>query len=443
MIANSTNNPFKKKYPGVVVNTIFAAILFAGILFLHYNRPVLYMGLILEDYWGEYATFVCYMLASLLFGWTALKDKNLQKPGMVLLALATFIIGMEEISWGQRILNIETPYAISKLNYQSELTIHNMIDTVVPIGKLFFIAVAIWIFLLPFAARIFKPLRTYILKWGIPFVGAAEYPFFLISLFFFVFSPVIKSDEVWELLMAIAFAAFAQTMFFDALNRAGTPTKDIFKRKLALITGVFLCAWFFVSMFGIAIPRQNARLKGQLHWTATIDYPGRKLFHQAGKLFEHILANEKLIRKETYLQYGILLSQTDNPKAEAILYKAIQQESAREIDDSENPKYSRNKGVIYKLLKDEIRARIEFERSIQKDKNRLEKIDRYWPVMSMAKTGIAMENYDLALENLEEAKKLAPGAIEKFTAQSWMDRVADKNKITRGQYLQILQYIYL
>src|SRR3989338_5372012 len=106
-------------------------MLFAGILFLHYNRPVLYMGLILEDYWGEYATFVCYMLASLLLGWAILKNKDLQKPGMVLLALATFIIGMEEISWGQRIFNIETPHVISKLNYQSELTIHNIIDNAV------------------------------------------------------------------------------------------------------------------------------------------------------------------------------------------------------------------------------------------------------------------------------------------------------------------------
>ena len=61
----------------------------------------------------------------------------------------------------------------------------------------------------------------------------------------------------------------------------------------------------------------------------------------------------------------------------------------------------------------------------------------------MAKTGIAMENYDSAFKSLEEAKKFAPGAIEKLTAQSWMDRITDKNEMTHSQYLQILQYIYL
>ena len=285
MIVNSTHNDVSRKINvrAVTANAMIAGLFVAGILFLHYYQP----WIIWDDLgrlWGEYATFVCYMLAFALLSWTVVKNKNMRKPGYLLLALTMFLIAMDEISWAQRILNIETPHAISKLNYQSELTIHNIIDNAVPIEKLFFIAVAIWIFLLPLAVRIFKPLRTYILKWGIPLVGAAEYPFFLISLFFFIFSPVIKSDEVQELLMAIAFVAFAQTIFFDALNRTGTPTKDIFKRKLALVLGALLCTWFFVSMFGITIPRQNARLKGQLHWTAAISYPEAKLYRQAKEL---------------------------------------------------------------------------------------------------------------------------------------------------------------
>src|SRR3989338_1822119 len=237
-------------------------MLFAGILFLHYNRPVLYMGLILEDYWGEYATFVCYMLASLLLGWAMLKNKDLQKPGMALLAVTMFVIAMEEISWGQRILNIETPYVVTKLNYQSELTIHNMIDNAIPIEDLFFIAVAIWIFLVPVAVHIWRPLKIHMTKWGMPLVSTTEYPFFLISLFLFAFRPTIKSDEVKEVLLAIAFVSFAQALFFNSLNRAATSTAGLFKRKAVLFLVVFIFTGFFVSMFGITIPRQNDRLKG-------------------------------------------------------------------------------------------------------------------------------------------------------------------------------------
>jgi hypothetical protein len=35
---------------------------------------------------------------------------------------------MEEISWGQRILGIETPESIAKINHQSELNFHNILN---------------------------------------------------------------------------------------------------------------------------------------------------------------------------------------------------------------------------------------------------------------------------------------------------------------------------
>ena len=139
MIVNSTHNDVSRKINvrAVTANAMIAGLFVAGILFLHYYQPWIYMGLILEDFWGEYATFVCYMLAFALLSWTVVKNKNMRKPGYLLLALTMFLIAMDEISWAQRILNIETPHAISKLNYQSELTIHNIIDNAVPIEKLF------------------------------------------------------------------------------------------------------------------------------------------------------------------------------------------------------------------------------------------------------------------------------------------------------------------
>jgi hypothetical protein len=42
------------------------------------------------------------------------------------LALALFIGAGEEISWGQRILGIETPEAVKEHNYQGELNLHNL-----------------------------------------------------------------------------------------------------------------------------------------------------------------------------------------------------------------------------------------------------------------------------------------------------------------------------
>lgn len=168
MIVNCTHNDVAGKIniQGALVNAIFATMVFAGILFLHYYRPWLYMGLVLEDFWGEYATFVSYMLAFTMFSWATVKNKDMRKPGYLLIPLTMLLIAMDEISWGQRILNIETPHAITNLNEQSEITIHNSIVNAAAIEQLFFIAVSIWVFLLPIALRFVAPLNTLMAGWG-------------------------------------------------------------------------------------------------------------------------------------------------------------------------------------------------------------------------------------------------------------------------------------
>ncbi len=450
MISNSAPHDAARRtnVQAAAVNAAIAALLVSGILFLHYCRPVLYMGLILEDFWGEYATFVCYLLAFVFLSWTMVKNPHARKPGYFLTAAMMFLIAMDEISWGQRILNIATPRAVAKLNYQSELTIHNIIDNMVSIEPLFFTAVFVWVFLLPFAARLIKPLNAFMARWGIPRAGLEESPYFLIALIFFAFSPVIKSDEISELLLAAAFASWAQTVLFDSPDRfANSKAMNTVKRKLALLLVVALSAGALVSMFGITIPRQRARLKGQLHWTAAISYPKAGLYPQAGELFKHILASESLMRKESLLQYGIFLSQSDNPEAEAVLKRALVKESESEVKNPEDPQYNRNKGIIYKLLKMDAQAHAEFELAMQKDRNRLARVDRdsekYGPVLSMAKTCVSMENYGLALQHLKEAVRLAPRELEKLMAEDWMHRIADKEALPRGRHPQILQYIYL
>lgn len=45
----------------------------------------------------------------------------------LLTALGSFFVLGEEISWGQRIFNIETPEALEEINTQGELTLHNLV----------------------------------------------------------------------------------------------------------------------------------------------------------------------------------------------------------------------------------------------------------------------------------------------------------------------------
>jgi hypothetical protein len=101
----------------------FVTLLIAGKLF----APAPYRALIAEDGIVEYSTFLVYLLAS-GFAVALTLDLYQQRQKFYallycLLATGLFVIGMEEISWGQRIFNLENP---TVLNEKGEMNFHNM-----------------------------------------------------------------------------------------------------------------------------------------------------------------------------------------------------------------------------------------------------------------------------------------------------------------------------
>lgn len=82
-----------------------------------------------EDGVFEYLTSLFYILSFVLFLFSVSKFNTLYiNTYIIILALACFFVGMEEISWGQRIFNIETPESYKQLNYQEEFNVHNLIS---------------------------------------------------------------------------------------------------------------------------------------------------------------------------------------------------------------------------------------------------------------------------------------------------------------------------
>ncbi len=84
----------------------------------------------MEDGPIEYGTSIIYLLACIL---SFSISKGLYKQRHMLFSLLYFILSvgfificLEEVSWGQRIFNVQTPEALMKYNTQKELTLHNM-----------------------------------------------------------------------------------------------------------------------------------------------------------------------------------------------------------------------------------------------------------------------------------------------------------------------------
>ncbi|MDD3679550.1 MAG: hypothetical protein PHX72_01700, partial [Candidatus Shapirobacteria bacterium] len=89
-----------------------------------------YHVFIAEDGPVEYAQFILFLLAGIFFLASAinlLKKKTFLVGFCYLLfSFAAFFVAIEEISWGQRLLQIDTPEMIAQQNSQNEITIHNL-----------------------------------------------------------------------------------------------------------------------------------------------------------------------------------------------------------------------------------------------------------------------------------------------------------------------------
>lgn len=153
-----------------------------AVWFLHDACPVLYTHLVAEDSWGEYATFVSYMVAFVMVLGAMGRDRSLIRPGYVLMAAMLFVIGMEEISWGHWLLGVKTPRAIAHVNAQREINLHN--STNLPLMEILIGVIFVWITAVPFLRRKYPVVEAWSKAIGIPQVPLQVIPFFLLVFYF-------------------------------------------------------------------------------------------------------------------------------------------------------------------------------------------------------------------------------------------------------------------
>lgn len=108
------------------------AVLGTWILFL--GDPLRYADLMSEDSWTENLTAVVFALAGVL-SFSLLRFRTMFArhswhlktfvAACCLVGALFFLVAGEEISWGQRILNIESSEAVRNINRQGEINLHN------------------------------------------------------------------------------------------------------------------------------------------------------------------------------------------------------------------------------------------------------------------------------------------------------------------------------
>lgn len=400
-----------------ILNTL-VCIALGGLIFLSFYRmPVVYIHLIAEDCWGEYATFACYLFAFIMTAYAIVARRELRRPGYILMALFFFFCAMEELSWGQRIFEVDTPETFKLYNNQKELNLHNLIF--IQYTKLVFqYCVLVWVAIIPILyARLerFKKLSDFI---GIPIVPARLSPFFYLALLFAFVHITPKSDEINELFFSMGFLIFSINLISPA---AGT-RRDHLKRGLH--TGAALAlAFCLATLFAWKWPWYED-LEERLNRFTMIIYPRARMYTQAEELFEYQMKNPHLLRKDTRLNYGLFLTERGKNEEARRVFNAALEEKNRQIEEKpHDPELYGIRGRIREHLSQKSQARADFqaqigeiERLLQENSSSMGRPGADRPLLlnermellcSLGTAYIDLKDYRNALQSLREAERLS------------------------------------
>jgi hypothetical protein len=212
-----------------ILGYVFLIIAFI-IGFYYANTNLNYFDTVyaVEDGFVENSQFVMLLCSSILlfyYFFKLFKNKNAYwKIGVLIMAIAFFFASGEEISWGQRIFDVQSSEYFIEHNAQHETNLHNMVVDGEKINKLIFsqlltVILVIYILILPVLYRKVVAIKKLANLFAVPIVKWHHTIAFLIATGLIVF---VHSERKWEL-YELAFAVIFFLIFLNPLNK-----KEIF-----------------------------------------------------------------------------------------------------------------------------------------------------------------------------------------------------------------------
>lgn len=279
------NNSENKQFIETIACTVLVVMLLGVIFYLFYYDPVHYVVLIAEDKWAEYGTSVSFAITGVLFLLLS------SRPGPYLPRIIWSLIGVvaifiagEEISWGQRIFDIETPASIYEHNLQREITLHNLktfkkVNQRLPAILAYLIL--IWSFFSVMLSVYMQQQKKMLLAMGVPILLVKLLPMFLLVPFFYLVYPTVKADELGELFLGIAVMMWAIDLFLGHYW-----DKRPERLTFLSVTGRSLLVVAFMAIFLTYV--HSVPVAWRMKITASRDYPIFGMYGQAQVLYDYI-----------------------------------------------------------------------------------------------------------------------------------------------------------
>ena len=190
-----------------VVLGVVLLLVAIGVIIAFYDLRM-YEGLyVKEDGFIEWLTVMALLAGAYLSFYRAIKIKG-SKGKLFLLASiffgAVFIFGAgEEISWGQRIFNVESPDFFVKHNSQGETNLHNLVVKGKKINKIIFgtflgVCIATYLLILPVLYRKQEKIKALVNLVGIPIAQNRHIICYFILFLLVTITPSPKRGELLE-----------------------------------------------------------------------------------------------------------------------------------------------------------------------------------------------------------------------------------------------------
>lgn len=181
-----------------------------------------------EDGLVEYGTTAMMLLVSLLCLYRLIRLWRFTgiawKIGVLGFALLFFFGAGEEISWGQRIFNVESGEFFLKNNAQSETNLHNLVVSGKKINKLIFsqlllLVMIVYLLILPVLYRKTRRIALLADRFAVPVVKWHHTIAFVLATLLVLLIPSDRKWEVYELAFGLLFFLIFLHPFNAAIYR--------------------------------------------------------------------------------------------------------------------------------------------------------------------------------------------------------------------------------
>ncbi len=216
-----------------------------------------YYRAVQEDQTLEWASFLAFFVAAVLFGVAAVRKWRI--TGRIQwfplgLALFCFVVAMEEISWAQRVFAYRPPVYFLENNFQQEFNLHNVVLT--GYRKL-----AVEVILLGYGVvfpllLLYRTLRKRLQTWSIVPPSISLIPLFLVSYLMYADYAWEFTGEWVELMMGLGFLFAALPPWLVWRSHDERPSA-MSQRKAVL------ASWVAVLVGGFLVTIASERLRGQ------------------------------------------------------------------------------------------------------------------------------------------------------------------------------------